>query len=81
MMGGMGFGFGTGFIGLLWMLLFWGGLVAVSIWILTLIFPPSKKRSQDNNGLLSAEEILKARYARGEVTEEQYQRMLQTIRQ
>lgn len=80
-MGGMGFGLGMGFFGWLWMLLFWGALVILAIWLIGLLFPATRKQSNDSSASLSAPEILKIRYARGELTEEQYQQMLHTIQQ
>ncbi len=69
--------------GLIFMILFWVGLVALAIWLIGLLFPSAKK--QDNAGdsgtPASAQEILKTRYARGEITQEQYQDMLQTLQQ
>lgn len=66
-------GFGFGFI---WMLLFWGVLIALAIWLVSLLFPSAKGRSDDGNQASpSAEEILKARFARGELNSEEYQEM------
>ena len=72
--------FGAGF-GLIWMLLFWAGLIVLAIWLVGLIFPATKEQLKDDDLLPSAEEILKARYARGELTTEEYQEMLRTIQQ
>ena len=79
MMGYMGSGFGMGFLGWIWMLLFWGALIALSIWLIGMLFPAGKKQKDQSNAPLSAQEILDIRYARGEITEEQYQRMSQNI--
>ena len=62
--GGMGFG---GFFGLLIWLLLIIGLAWAVIWILG--------TSRSTGKGLSALEILKQRYASGEISEEQYQRM------
>lgn len=75
----MGFGFGMGTFGLVWMLLFWGGLIMLAIWLVGLLFPPAKGQSNDKRAPASALEILKARYANGELTRQQYQEMLNTI--
>ena len=75
----MGFGFGMGIFGLLLMILFWGGLIALAVWLVGLLFPTVKQPDNSNVHSPSAREILKARYARGELTREQYQQMLQTI--
>lgn len=67
--------------GLLWMLLFWGGLIVLAIWLIGLLFPAVKTQDPNTNTLLSAQEILRTRYAQGELTAEEYQEMLQTIQQ
>jgi len=75
----MGFGFGMGIWGILMMVLFWGGLVVLAVWIVGLMFPSSK--IQNPNEPLSAEEILKTRYVRGEITEAEYKQMKETLSQ
>ncbi len=77
MMGSMGFG--MGFWGLIWMVLFWGALIALAIGLISLLFPLTQKPNDRQNAPLSAQETLDIRYARGELTLEQYQQMLQTI--
>ena len=61
--------------------LFWIGLLAFIAWILIRLFP----RRQGGNGEArsprdSAEEILRERFARGEVSEEEYLRALGILR-
>ena len=69
----MGFGF-------IFMILFWVGLMLLAIWLVGLLFPSAKRpENQRNESSLSAPEILRERYARGELTTEQYQEMLRTI--
>jgi uncharacterized membrane protein len=78
----MGYGLGMGIFDLVWMLLFWGGVIVLAVWLIRLLFPSAKvQQGTHNSGMLSAPEILKTRYAHGELTAEQYQEMLQTIRQ
>ena len=78
----MGFGLGMGLFGFIGMLLFWAGLIILAIWLVGLLFPSTKtKPERDSQRLLSAQEILKIRYAQGELTAEQYQEMQQTIQQ
>lgn len=49
MMAGMGFG--MGFFGLLTMLIFWAGLLALAIWLVSLLFPaPHHPQDQPNSG-------------------------------
>ena len=69
----LGFGF-------IWMLLFWGGLIALAIWLVGLLFPSTKRQNDNENTTPPpAHDILKARYARGELTAEEYQEVSQTI--
>ena len=78
----MGYGLGMGIFGWVWMLLFWGGLIVLAVWLIRLLFPSTEaRRSDDHEASPSAQEILKTRYAQGELTSEQYQEMRQTIRQ
>lgn len=76
MMGGgmMGLGF-------IWMVLFWGGLIIVSVWLIGVLFPINSGKESDNTAVSpSARDILKVRYANGELTTEEYQEMLNTIK-
>ena len=77
----MGLGLGFGLFHFVWMFLFWVGLIALAIWLVSLLFPVTKEQNGNNNQPLPALEILKTRYAQGELTTEQYQEMLQNIRQ
>ncbi|MFC1974791.1 SHOCT domain-containing protein [Chloroflexota bacterium] len=78
-MGHMGFGLSMGLWGWISMLLFWGGLIVLAIWVIGLLFPSVKKQGNQQNDPLSAQEILDIRYARGELTTEQYQQVSQNI--
>ena len=64
-------------IGFLWMLLFWGGLIVLALWLIATLFPASPKAPTPPT--ISAREILDQRYARGELTGEQYQQMRHTL--
>lgn len=71
-MGGYGMmGFGMGF-GLLFMLLFWGAL----IWLVVMIVnaAQSGKKEEDPSN------ILKKRYASGEITKKQYEEMKKELK-
>lgn len=79
----MAFGAGFGLIGLFLMIVFWGGLILLAVWLVRVIFPGSrvshpaaKTPSKENE---SASEILAQRYARGEITREQFEIMKQDI--
>lgn len=76
----MGFGMGFGFIGLLLMILFWGGLILLAIWLVRSIFQGSNQSAQHSTDRsVTARQILDERYARGEITREQYELMRQDI--
>lgn len=78
----MGFGFGMGGFGFIFMILFWIGLMVLAIWLVGLLFPSAKSQQNDQyTPAPSASEILKERYAKGELTTEQYQEMLKLIKQ
>ncbi|RME61235.1 SHOCT domain-containing protein [Candidatus Parcubacteria bacterium] len=76
----MGFGLGMGVFGLALMGLFWGGLIALAIWLVRLLFPGGQT-SPPPTVPPSPLEVLHARYARGELTEEEYQQIRQTLQQ
>jgi len=78
----MGFGMGFGLLGLLIMLLFWGGLIFLAVWLVRTIFSNNSTHNssttQKREGS-NALEILAQRYARGEITREQYEIMKRDI--
>lgn len=62
-------------------LLFWVGLLAFVAWIVTRLFP--RRRDGGAAGATSrdpAEEILRERFARGEISTEEYLRSLKILR-
>ena len=76
MMAGYGMGFG-GF-GFIFMALFWIVIIAGGIWLLSNLFPKnntSQAKDSGSDGSESAVNILKQRYARGELTKEEYEAM------
>lgn len=74
--GGM-MGGGWGAFGWLWMivaLLFWGGLLTIIVWAVMRIFPAQRTGGgPPERGAASAEEILRGRFARGEIDAEEYE--------
>ena len=78
----MGFGMGLGGIGLLIMLLFLGGLIFLAVWLVKTLFSGNANNQSSNHYSKNtdAREILAERYARGEITREQYEIMKQDIR-
>ena len=79
----MGFGFG-GF-GLIWMTVFWVAIIALAVWVLGKIFPRVTGSSSSDSGewrndlSLSPQEILKQRYARGEVSKAEFDEILHDL--
>jgi putative membrane protein len=70
----MGWGMGFGIFGLLFMLLFWVILILAAVWLVRALFGNGRPR-YSNHEPQSAREILDQRYARGEITREQYEMM------
>ncbi len=76
----LGFGMGFGILGLLLMVLFWGGLIALVIWLVRSIFPVSQHTAKTSVVIEpDALEILGERYARGEISHEQYEMIKQDL--
>ena len=79
----MGFGFGGA--GMVLVILFWILLIAAAIWFVARLFPqiagqpPSGTNSTKDLASPSPEAILKERFARGEITKEQYEEMRRTL--
>ncbi len=69
--------------GLILMLLFWGGLILLAVWLIVTLFPNQSQSSSNNNpgNQPRARDILDQRYARGELSREQYDEMRQTLGQ
>jgi putative membrane protein len=81
MHGGWGAGWGAlGWLGMLIPLLFWGGLIALIVWAVVRIFPAAREgESSASRSPKPAEEILRERFARGEIGAEEYQRSLEVL--
>lgn len=68
---------GFGLIGVVLMILFWGGLILGAVWLVRAVFQPgnqSESRTQSTEDQ-NAREILDRRYAQGGLTREQYEVM------
>ncbi|AEB12857.1 SHOCT domain-containing protein [Marinithermus hydrothermalis] len=74
---GPGFGMGFGFGGL-GMILFWGLLILGIVWIVQTLAqrPPASGSQRESDQAL---EILRERYARGEITREEFERLKQDL--
>jgi len=81
---GYNFGFGGGF-GMVVMALFWVAIIGLAIWLVGKLLGSTGSamttRSEPQNlpQLLNANETLKQRYARGEITKEQFEEMRRNI--
>lgn len=78
--GGSGFG-GPGFTGLgIVMMLFWALVIGGVVWLIASFLNPSR-RTTTNPGISSTQplDILKERYARSEITREEYDRMREDL--
>jgi putative membrane protein len=62
------------------LILFLGGLVAVVTWLVVRIFPKVRGDERLEAPRDSAEEILRERFARGEITAEEFQRSIEILR-
>jgi H+/Cl- antiporter ClcA len=62
------------------LILFLGGLVAVVTWLVVRIFPKVRGDERPETPRDSAEEILRERFARGEITAEEFQRSIEILR-
>lgn len=77
MMNGFGFG-GMGLIGLIFNLAIVIGIVILMVWAVRRFTSGATNWNQPS-GNQSLREILQARYARGEITRDQYQQMLNDL--
>jgi putative membrane protein len=76
-----GYGWGWMAFGAVWMVLFWGGIVALVVWAITRLSGDRERReelsrSEDRPPL----EIAKERYARGEITRDQFKQLQDDLR-
>lgn len=62
------------------LVVFLGGLVAAVVWLGVRIFPRVRRDERLQAPRDSAEEILRERFARGEITAEEYQRSIKILR-
>lgn len=70
MMGYYDFGYGMGYLGGIFMLLFWGGVIWLIVWLV------NQNRHADNRHENKTPlEILKGRFAGGEITKKEYDEM------
>jgi putative membrane protein len=77
--GGPGSG-GSWWPWILFPILFWGGILTLIAWIVARIFPRNRADDRLEAPRDSAEEILRERFARGEITAEEYEKSLEILR-
>ena len=79
MMTGIGMGFGG--IGLILMILFWGGLIFGGIWLVKTVFTNNQQTTNGSPETKqpTAREILDQRYARGEISREEYEQVKEDL--
>jgi putative membrane protein len=75
MMGGYGMMAGFGWLGMLMMVLFWVGVVLLVVWGLRNLFTTRPPRVEPD-----AEEILKQRFARGEISHHEFTQAHEALR-
>ncbi len=79
----MGYGFGA--FGWVFMIIFWVIVIGLGFWLVARIFPQVTNTLSSTNATgqdqreESGLEIIKRRYAQGEITETEYQEMRQTL--
>jgi putative membrane protein len=74
MMSGFGMMAGMGWLGILTMLLFWVGVLALIVWGLSNLFPARQLATEHD-----AVEIVRQRFARGEISREEYLQAVETL--
>ena len=79
MMGGFGMGFGS--FGFLWMAIFWIVIVVAAIWLVGNLFPRTDRGQSPANAPESAVDILKRRYARGEISKDEFETTRHSLEQ
>lgn len=71
---------GSGLLGMLPMLLFWGGVLALVAWLLVSLFRRDRGKEGSGASLDAAEQTLRERFARGEISTEEYEEALRVLR-
>ena len=74
------FGWGWMAFGMVWMVIFWGGIIALAVWAVSRL-TGDREKGGDQRKLegQSPLDIAKERYARGEITREQFEQLRQDL--
>ena len=76
MVGCFGLGYGMGFFGLIFMILFWAAVIWLILWLVNKNRHP--EHSQESK---TPTEILKERYAKGEISKKEYAEMKSELKE
>lgn len=71
---------GFGWVGLLMMAIFWIVIIAAAVWLFSNLFPKNRQ-TQTGDESETAVTILKKRYARGEISKDEYETMRHDLEQ
>lgn len=71
-------GLGMGF-GILFLVIFWGVLILGAVWLVRSIFAAGEGRSGAGRAAATPREILDQRYARGELSRDEYEVIRQDL--
>lgn len=80
--GNFGFGMMNGFgFGGIFTIFFWVAIIGLGVWLVSSLVSRTNSQPPSNSGASpdSALDILKKRYARGEITKEQFEEMRRTL--
>lgn len=75
-----GFGLGFGWFGFVMMAVFWLAIIAAAIWLFSNLFPQNKQM-RTGDAPETAVAILKKRYARGEISQEEFEAIRHDLEQ
>jgi putative membrane protein len=75
----MGFGFGG--LGIVYMFIFWVAIIGLAVWLLSRLFPRETSNTSTRGTWRQTEtpqsplDIIQQRYARGEISKDEYEEM------
>ena len=77
---GWGWGWGWMAFGAAWMVFFWGAIIALVAWAISRLTTDRQGTGGQTSGGRAALDIAKERYARGEITREQFEQFREDLR-